>query len=100
MKKFCVAIAITAAFIAGSLFGLEFKTQAPDWEYQRGIGATEVVADYDRQTFSGDVYYEIWLWDEEYENHTVVETGHCKKEELNAMSEFAHAYEAVYQARF
>lgn len=95
MKKFMVVVAIVAAFVAG----FAAKGFSPEWDYQRGIGATEVRADYDL-SIGDEVYYEIVLWDEEYENCRVVERGACHKDELNELCETAKLYEPVFEAGY
>lgn len=62
MKKFMVCIAIVAAFVAGWFV----KGFTPEWDYQRGIGRTEVRADYELSIGGDTAFYEILLWDEEY----------------------------------
>lgn len=95
MKKFMVAIAIAFAFFAG----FATKGFTPEWDYQRGIGQTEVRADYDL-AIGEDVYYEIVLWDKEYKECEVVERGICHKDALNELSETAGLYEQVFMAGY
>lgn len=95
MKKFAIGMALVMAFVAGYFA----KGFAPTWDYQRGIGQTEVKADYDL-AIGDEVYYEILLWDEEYENAKVVERGFCSKDELAELSETAGIYEPVFEAGF
>ena len=96
MKKFMVCVAIVAAFVAG-MFA---KGWSPEWDYQRGIGNTEVRADYEI-SFGGDsTYYEILLWDEEYKNYEVVERGFCHRSELEELSETAGLYQNVFEAGY
>lgn len=99
MKKMFVAFAIVCAFIGGifaSNFVRDFK---PEWDYSRGVGQTEVRADYDI-SIGDDVWYEILLWDKEYKNYEVVERGFCNKDELNDISEVAGVYEKVFEAGY
>ena len=96
MKKFMVCVAIVAAFIAGFLF----KGFSPEWDYQRGIGNTEVRADYDISVGGDSVYYEILLWDEGFENYKIVERGICHKYELEELSETAGLYQNVFEAGY
>lgn len=95
MKKFMVVVAIVAAFVAG----FAAKGFSPEWDYQRGIGATEVRADYDL-AIGDNVYYEIVLWDEEYENYEIVERGIAHKDALEELSETAGLYEQVFEAGY
>jgi len=95
MKKFMVALAVVAAFVAG----FAAKGFSPEWDYQRGIGATEVRADYDL-AIGDSCYYEIVLWDEEYDDCEIVERGICHKDELNELSETAGLYEQVFEAGY
>lgn len=95
MKKFMVCVAIVAAFVAG----FAAKGFTPTWDYQRGIGATEVRADYDL-AIGDEVYYEVLLWDEAYENYEIVERGICHKDELYDLSETAGIYEQVFEAGY
>lgn len=95
MKKFMVVVAIVAAFVAG----FAAKGFSPTWDYQRGIGATEVRADYDL-AIGDSCYYEIVLWDEEYENYEIVERGIAHKDALGELSETAGIYEQVFEAGY
>jgi len=95
MKKFMVALAVVAAFVAG----FAAKGFSPEWDYQRGIGATEVRADYDL-AIGDSCYYEIVLWDEEYDDCEIVERGICHKDELEELSETARLYEPIFAAGY
>lgn len=100
MKKAMFVMAIVFAFVAG-IFATTLDWESitdSDWEFDRGVGATEVRADYDRTNFDGRVYYEVLLWDKEYVNYEIVESGVCEKDALVAMSEYAHDREPVYLA--
>lgn len=99
MKKMFVAMAITFVFVAGFLAGGFTKGFEPEWDYSRGVGNTEVRADYDI-AIGDEVYYEMLLWDEEYENYEIVERGMCHKDELNELSETARLYQDVFEAGY
>lgn len=96
MKKFAIAIAILVAFVAG----FATKGFTPEWDYQRGIGQTEVRADYDLSIGGDSCYYEVLLWDEEYENYEIVERGICHRSELGELSETAGLYQPVFEAGY
>lgn len=96
MKKFVIAIMVVLAFV----FGWFAKGFAPSWDYQRGIGRTEVRADYDLSIGGDSTYYEILLWDEEYKNYEVVERGICHRSELEELSETAGLYQNVFEAGY
>lgn len=95
MKKFMIALTIVVAFAAG----VAARGFTPEWDYQRGIGQTEVRADYDL-AIGENCYYEIILWDEEYENYEIVERGIANKDALGELSETAGLYEPVFEAGY
>lgn len=99
MKKMFVAFAIVLAFVGGIFANNFVRDFHPEWDFSRGVGRTEVRADYDISV-GDDVWYEIVLWDEEYKNFEVVERGFCNKDDLVNISETAGVYEKVFEAGY
>lgn len=107
IKVVSVIVAICAATYGGFRVGNDHdlaKYFLPrDWEFERGVGQTEVRADYDftdTNVYGSElVYTEVLLWDEGFENYEVVKSGFYPKVSLTDLSEQA-ADETNWVARW
>lgn len=99
MKKFMVIVMMVLAMAGGFYLGSSDIMWTHDWEYERGIGQTEVRADFDDVNDEGKVYTEVLIWDEEFEKNRVVENGYVEKTSLDSMCEYAHQLEDSYSMR-
>lgn len=96
MKKFMVIVAIVAAMIGGFFAGKLDISWNHDWSFQRGIGQTEVRADYNDTDAEGKVYTQIIVWDKGFENYRVVDKFYLDKDKLYDLSEITGNREAEY----
>lgn len=98
MKKFMVIVAIIAAMVGGFFIGKLDISWERNWEFRRGIGQTEVRADYDDTNKFGWVYTEVVVWNEGYKNERVVEKFYLSKNELVGLSDIVGDQESEYIA--
>lgn len=107
VKLFAVVIAICGAAYGGFCVGNNPETAkyflVRDWEFSRGIGQTEVRADYDWTQVNANgtemVYTEVILWNEGFEDYEVIKSGYYPKVSLTDLSEQA-TDETNWVARF
>lgn len=103
-KFFAIVIAIALGIALGYAIPKVYIHYNRTFEYQRGIGKTEVLADYDDKDKDGKVYYRVKLWDEEFKYGKIVREGYAQKEDLAGLCEEAHIAEPYMsdnlQARF
>lgn len=115
MKTFIKAIKAITIIIAilGSAYGgfcvgnnpeLAKYFLARDWEFSRGVGQTEVRADYDwveTNVYGSElVYTEVLIWDEGFETYEVVKSGYYPKGSLSSLSEQVADETTWVSARF
>ena len=96
MKKVLVIVAFAMAVAGGFLVGRLDIPWEMNWEFSRGIGQTEVRADYDDTNNAGQVLTQIIVWDEGFENYRIVDRFYIDKDKLYELSEIAGAREADY----